>query len=347
MIERTFIVISLSCKPLKVSMLFRGAKVFDSIERLPNGEELVRWHLLDENHQLIKPVERFLRSKHRAGATVGTIKTYAGKLKEFLKYLEIKEIDWHDFSLSLMNEFDYWYSSGGKRLEEKVVSRNPEEILATRKERTVSLTITVIIQFYDFHTSIGTVEDKELRKYRTVRKTQQKEATGHTKGSKEFTSCLSSEQVERLIDACGTARDKLMLWLLANMGMRRGELLGIHKSDLDWTTETIKIVRRNNPNHAYARGKERELSMASLLRNQEFCKILREYLDEEYPHKVIEQLKHDMLFVVLHNGSASHGKPLEPQNLNKLLKRLQEKTNIELQRVYPHLLRHIQRTPPR
>ena len=334
-----------------------GAKVFESVQRLANGEQLVRWHLLDENYQLIKSVERFLRSKQRARAAVGTIKTYAEKLKAFLKYLEVKGIDWKDFSSSLMDEFGYWYLTGGLLWDGKVVSPKSEEILTARNERTVNLAITVVVQFYDFHTTIGTVEDKKLRKYRTSRRTKQrgklagyiKQSSTETtqlryKESKQFPGCLTSEQVRILINACSTARDKLILWLLADTGMRRGELLGVHESDLDWAARTIKIVRRNNPNHAYVKGKERELSIADLLRNREFCEILTEYTEQEYPREVVEQLGHDMFFVVLHRGSPSYGKPLEPQNLNKLLKRLHKKTGIDLKRVYPHLFRHTHAT---
>jgi integrase len=71
---------------------------------------------------------------------------------------------------------------------------------------------------------------------------------------------------------------------------------------------------------------------------------LTEYIDGEYPREVVERLGHDMLFVVLHRGSPSYGKPLEPQNLNKLLKRLHQKTGIDLERVYPHLFRHTHAT---
>jgi integrase len=350
-------VVSLSCKPFKLFILFMGAKVFESVQRLSNGEQLVRWHLLDENYQLIKSVERFLRSKQRARVAVGTLKTYAEKLKAFWKYLEVKEIEWENFSSSLIDEFGYWYLTGGLLLDEKVVSPKPEEILAARNERTVNLALTVVVQFYDFHTSIGTVEDKELRKYRTPRRTKQrgklagyiKQSPTETtqlryKESKHFPGCLTSEQVRILIDACSTARDKLILWLLADTGMRRGELLGVHQSDLDWTARTIKIVRRNNLNHAYVKGKERELSIADLLRDREFCEILTEYTEQEYPREVVERLGHDMLFVVLHRGSPSYGKPLEPQNLNKLLKRLHKKTAIDLKRVYPHLFRHTHAT---
>ena len=76
------------------------------------------------------------------------------------------------------------------------------------------------------------------------------------------------------------------------------------------------------------------------MREAEFCSILSKYADEEYPHDIAKAYGHNMVFVVLHQGAASYGQPLEPQNLNKLLHRLKEKTEINIERVYPHLLRH-------
>ncbi|MHC5823550.1 MAG: tyrosine-type recombinase/integrase, partial [Nostoc sp.] len=152
--------------------------------------------------------------------------------------------------------------------------------------------------------------------------------------------CLTPDQVDTLINACYQDRDKLILWLLDDTGMRKGELLGLHWSDIDWNARTLKIVRRDNVNHAYAKGRERTLSLAELMKDREFCKILKKYSDIDYPHDVVKNLGHDMVFVVLHKGSTSYGKPLEPQNLNKLLKRLHQKTDIDITRVYPHLFRH-------
>ncbi|MEM5838689.1 tyrosine-type recombinase/integrase, partial [Pediococcus acidilactici] len=114
----------------------------------------------------------------------------------------------------------------------------------------------------------------------------------------------------------------------------------MHLSDVDWNTRRLRIVRRDNPNHAYAKGRERDLSIVRLMQNAHFCEIVSEYLDEEYPHEVVQHLKHGMMFVVLHRGSPSYGQPLEPQNLNKLLKRLKQKTGIDVERLYPHLFRH-------
>ena len=88
-------------------------KILDSLQQLPNGTELIRWHLLDDNYQLVKPVEGFLRFKQRGGSAIGTIKTYAEKLKAFWNFLELKQLGWQDFQVQHMAEFGYWDLTGG------------------------------------------------------------------------------------------------------------------------------------------------------------------------------------------------------------------------------------------
>lgn len=329
------------------------AKVLDSVQRLSEGKELVRWHLVDDDYQLIKPVERFLRFKQLSGSSVGTIKIYAEKLKVFWGYLDLKLLDWQDFSSQHMAEFGYWYLTGGLLLDGKSTSPNLEDVPAARSKSTVNLALTAVVQFYNFHTSNGTIDNKNLWAYRKLHRVQHNGMfTGYAKQSpiraklvkyrepQKFPGCLNSDQVRILIDACHTARDKLILWLLADTGMRKGEILGLHWSDIDWKAQTLKVVRRDNVNHAYAKGRERELSLAGLMQDSKFCEILTKYCDDEYPHKVVEFVNDDMVFVVLHKGSPSYGKPLEPQNLNKLLSRLHQQTGIDIERIYPHLFRH-------
>lgn len=320
---------------------------------MPDGTTLVRWHLLDNNYQLIKPVERFLRFKQRGGSATGTIKTYAEKLQALWQYFEIKGFDWRNFELRHLAEFGYWYLTGGLLLDSSVAPINSDNIPTRRNEKTVNLAQTAVTQFYEFHASTGTVEDEQLREYRMPRGAQRsgllagyrkQKPVGckkvRYKESHKFPGCLTQSQILTLIDACRTARDKLILWLLADTGMRKGELLGLHLSDVNWNSRIVSIVRRENPNHAYAKGRERDLSIAELMRDTQFCEIVSGYFDEEYPDEVVQRLGHDMMFVVLHQGSPSYGRPLEPQNLNKLLQRLKQKTDIDVERLYPHLFRH-------
>jgi site-specific recombinase XerD len=149
------------------------AIVLDSLQRLPDGTDLIRYHLLDDNYQLIKPVERFLRFKQLAGAAIGTIKTYAEKLKAFWQYLDLKQMDWQDLTEKHLAEFGYWYLTGGILLDGRSLP-DEDELQSARSRKTVNLAITAIVQFYDFHATNGNVEDKNLREYKLPRRTQQR-----------------------------------------------------------------------------------------------------------------------------------------------------------------------------
>ena len=246
------------------------AKVLDSLQQLPDGLVLVRWHLLDDNYQLIKPVERFLRFKQLGGAAVGTIKTYAEKLKAFWEYLDQKRLDFRSFDVQYMAEFGYWYLTGRLHSETSTPS-SLEEIPATRSQRTVNLALTVVTQFYEFQTVLGQVEDKHLRccsqpRFRQgggllagyIKQFPTRMKRVRYREPQKFPGCLTLEQIRTLLNACNTARDRLILWLLADTGMRIGELLGLHWSDIDWKAGRIAVVRRDNPNQAYAKGRDPE-----------------------------------------------------------------------------------------
>jgi integrase/recombinase XerD len=326
------------------------AQVLDSCYKLPDGKQIVRWHLLDNDYQLIRPVERFLRSKLKAGMVVGTLKTYSHNLKVFWQFLELQGIDWGDFNRDHLKDLAYWCLTGRFYAIDSVSPRS-EEISAIRQERTVNLILTVVTEFYEYHAP--TIGDKHLKKPRKGGYVPQTGIlAGHFKQApvfqkvvrykeqKKFPGCLQSAQVQTLIDACHTARDKLILWLMVDTGMRIGEVLGLHAQDIDWNKREIHIIRRDNPNGALAKGVDRQISIAKLMRDPEFCDVLNQYFDEERPEDRVEELGHEMVFVVLHQGSRSYGQPLPPQNINKLIERLHEKTGIELDRIYPHLFRH-------
>lgn len=52
---------------------------------------------------------------------------------------------------------------------------------------------------------------------------------------------LEPHEVKRLIGACETLEDKAMLLLMVGGGLRRSELLGITREDIDFTAGTIRI----------------------------------------------------------------------------------------------------------
>ena len=53
---------------------------------------------------------------------------------------------------------------------------------------------------------------------------------------------LSVEQLEKLVAACNTDIQRLVVTLLADTGVRRSELASVQLGDLDMSTQTIRIT---------------------------------------------------------------------------------------------------------
>jgi len=59
--------------------------------------------------------------------------------------------------------------------------------------------------------------------------------------------CLSAEEVDRLIAACdgttpGRLRDRAILLLLTRLGLRSGDVAGLHLKDIDWNNGTFRVM---------------------------------------------------------------------------------------------------------
>ena len=74
----------------------------------------------------------------------------------------------------------------------------------------------------------------------------------------KFVGCLTDEEVTTLANACHRLRDKLIVLMLNDTGLRKGELLGLCHEDIGENNDCyIKVVRRNNLNGARVKEQER------------------------------------------------------------------------------------------
>jgi len=61
------------------------------------------------------------------------------------------------------------------------------------------------------------------------------------------TQYVSADAVQRIIDACDAtrpegARDRAILLLLARLGLRAGDIVGLELRDLDWAAARVRVV---------------------------------------------------------------------------------------------------------
>ncbi len=292
----------------------------------------------------IEPIQRFLNHCRNRRLAANTVSTYAYRLVDFWRWLELKVFDWTEIDLEKLADFVDWYLLGGNV---EVISEDARESVSKRSARTVNQAVTAIQEFYTHHALNGRVDEKQFTKLvqgfgkkggflkGIIKSTPEKRKRIKIREPKLFPGCLKDEEVAVLANACTTYRDRLIVMLLRETGVRRGELLGLHLEDvknLD-VRGRIRIVRReDNANGAKAKGMEREIPI--LHNRKSVQETFNAYLLEEYPPEA-EQIGHGMLFV---NLEGKHiGQAMSLIRLNKLFDQLYERTGIK---AHPHLFRH-------
>jgi integrase/recombinase XerD len=135
---------------------------------------------------------------------------------------------------------------------------------------------------------------------------------------------LSREEIGRLEDAAKTERDKLIVRVLADAGLRVTELTSLRVNDL---------IERDRRVYLRVRGKgdrERDVPVMPQLGRR-----LRRHVERGRPRGTVS----DRVFLGLRRGRSGDHEPLTRSGIDQLIRMLGEEAGLE-KRVHPHLLRH-------
>ncbi|WP_428096914.1 tyrosine-type recombinase/integrase [Demequina sp.] len=139
---------------------------------------------------------------------------------------------------------------------------------------------------------------------------------------------------ELMLSAAVTARDRLALTAMYDMGLRIGQVLGLRHGDLDVMRKRVTIVRRkDNANGALSKQKETFHVKASA----RFLDLYRDYLLREL---VPAEIESDYVFVNI--KGATIGEPMSPKNLYDQCVAIGLRAGVG--HVHPHMLRHTHAT---
>lgn len=207
---------------------------------------------------------------------------------------------------------DMFLDPGKTEIEDLVDAWDNSEL----KRGSVNLKKQVAKQFYRW-----LYEDeleKEIPKYilKDVRQKQKR-------SEEQKPDTLTDEQIEKLIDACPSSRDKCLITLLNDSGMRVGEALGIKIKDIQQEDYGMKIQVTGG-----------KTGFRSVIVAGRSIIYLKRWLND---HPYANNLD-SYLFVELYNGhNAKQGEPLKHYIVNSIMIRLEKRTGIK---VYAHMFRH-------
>ena len=307
--------------------------------QLDNGQ--IIWLVLGHDYLPIEPISKYLRYLDSLERSPNTISGYARNLKLYWEYLEENSLDWKSVNLEQRADFIHWL----RNPQPGTIPICPQR--SRRSEKTINHALTTVASFYEFHDRLGTTKGVENYRYVTQKGSKYLPFLHHiSKGNptktkllkvkepKTFPGCLSEREVKTLIDSCKHIRDKFLICLLYETGMRIGEALGLRHEDMitGGKNEIYVQKRLDNFNKARAKGNDRLIHV-----NKDLMRFYSDYLIQEYP----EDIDSDYVFVSIWTHQVDPGTPISYSAVNSLFRRLQKKTGIK---ATPHLLRHTHAT---
>lgn len=301
------------------------------------GARSESWTVLGGEGAPVEPVERFLAHLSAIERSPNTVKAYAHDLKDYFEYVHGRGLDWRSISLEEVGGFVVWLrlpASGRAGLVAVLPSVAPQ-IAASSVNRKLS----AVTAFYRFHARHG-VHVAELLTVRGVggrggfkpflhhvakNEPVRRRAIG-LKTPVKLPRVMTPGEVQAILDACGHLRDRLLIAVLYETGMRIGEALGLRHEDIAAAERQISIVARENENGVRTKSpRGRGIPVAAGL--------IRLYAD--YLHREYRELDSDYVFVNLFAAPVGHA--MTYRAAYDLVQRLRRRTGIDFD---PHWLRH-------
>lgn len=156
-----------------------------------------------------------------------------------------------------------------------------------------------------------------------------------------FLDLAEPEHPDNPFSEATAVRNKVIILLLNELGIRPGELLGLETSDFDFASQEVVIERRHNdpndprPNQPVAKTDDRRLPMSDGL-----ARLVLDYITK-HRRKVPRARLHSRLLISTRGSrTGKAGDPLSPQGLAKVVTALSRKMPVGSEHVHPHLQRH-------
>ena len=328
--------------------------------RLPSGVRY--WTVLDDELAVVPVADGFLRHVRlgRDGAE-STTKSYANSIALFLRWCARSGRDWQAGAEQLAL-FMTWLtyagpSTAGGAGTTAVVLTGPGSVPA-RGARRVNGVLTAVRAMVVHAVAVGQAGGHLLPLlYEVAEDRDLPEAARDSQGRMSWrlrarhrlheperpVDRASDVDIVAVLRACRSARDRLIVLLMARAGLRRGEACGLRRSDVHLLTDSralgcevarahLHVLRReDNPNGAWAKSRRQRIVPLDFLTVQSFDTYAFERMS-------VPQAA-DGDFVLVNLFREPLGAPMRPDAIGELLAAASRRAGLP-RALRPHQLRH-------
>ncbi|MDA8282850.1 MAG: tyrosine-type recombinase/integrase [Actinomycetota bacterium] len=303
-----------------------------------------RWVVLDTELVVHREASDFCRALYGADRSPHTIRAYAGRVALFLSWCQARGVDWKIIDLPSLASFKRW------------LEVTPIDTGRMRRGGTVDAILITMCEFIRFCARIGVIDQAvaerlseprwlrflppgfdagERGQLRTVRVRQVK-----ARAEMPFPEALTPEQSAALLACCRRPRERFLVRLLHDSGLRIGEALGLRREDMHLLPDSrvvscavvgphVHVRHRANPNGALAKSRFPRAVPASEA-------VLMAYGDYQFERaELLGDDDADMVFVNLYHEPL--GAPMTYRAAKGLFERLARQCGFPAR---PHMLRH-------
>src|SRR2546421_4197687 len=320
----------------------------------------VVYTIVDDDDQPIEVISRFMRHLHARDCSPNTLAAYAYDLLHFFSFLKQHDLTYLDFTpIHALELLAYLRSIPSRKPAHRlslVLCTSEEGASATHlAATTINRVLAAISCFYEYLILSGQLPTRENPIQKVDDPVSARVAERHrpfmghasqqrpirrvirVKTVSRVPRPMSDEQIKALLDSLQLLRDKAMLLLMLQGGLRPGEVLNLHLEDIHYGRKRVVIRYRDNHPKGVRTKSRRERVVD--LHEPEALQAVSVYVMQERPREAESSL----VFLVGGQGKRRL-EPLGYHALVKLFERHCERLGIREPWVTPHALRHTHAT---
>jgi len=211
---------------------------------------------LENGAGLLHAFQFWLETRYPRRLSQVTVQNYYSQVKQWVKWCD-------------ENEYDY------RKACQEDIAVYMGELRRTARQHTVRNRLISMRIFYDYAVYQGYCTENPARGLPNPR--------AQSRPSEEFTT----RELRRMYDACKNHRERAVFLLLLGGGLRRSEVFGVTRADVNFETGTVTVLGKGAQYRIIAPG---PLAMGELEKALEFDDRLCPYAWSIYVEKLVKRL---------------------------------------------------------